>query len=296
MTSGCSIDLDDASETIRAPAGAELTMPEADRDPDEADLDRMTTTVGSTGRIELADFFIDAIFFLDDTILRAKHHPECFAHIQSAEERLAPAGTLIVTSDLVGTPGGPPAPIVVNPDSHGEYAEFPGPMLFVVGEEINVQFYLEGAPGLPGVEEATLRSSAFPLINVTAPAVPDSGVLVVSSTKPLRFAWDVPAAHSPDPVHSRDRQRVSIRLNPLSPVHWGSLYCSWPVSAGHGKVPAPLLREFRRQLGSTGPLDGNLDMVSGDFREITTPSSSYVAYTTTDFGLTFPRVLSVIFD
>jgi hypothetical protein len=87
-----------------------------------------------------------------------------------------------------------------------------------------------------------------------------------------------------------------MRLFALGPVHWGQLYCSWPLSAGQGEVPARLLKEFRGQLGGTGGLDAALDMYSGEFRELATASSSYVVFVTTDDATTLPRSTSATLE
>ena len=78
------------------------------------DHDGVRVTTGSTGRIEISDFFVGATFYTDDTILRTER---CVAHLESPDEARAPAGTLTVGSDLVGTLGGPAAPLVINPDA-----------------------------------------------------------------------------------------------------------------------------------------------------------------------------------
>ena len=87
-----------------------------------------------------------------------------------------------------------------------------------------------------------------------------------------------------------------MRLFALGPEHWGKLYCSWPTSSGRGKVPAPLLGEFRGRLGGRGAIDAVVDMYSGEFRELATPKSSYVLLVTTDDATTLPRSTSATFE
>jgi len=294
---GCSGEpaSDDDSSQASSPATSSNVAPLTGSGLDGADRDRgLTTTTGSTGSVELSDFFAGGFFYAKDSILRAHAHPECVVYIESAEKPLSAAGTLWVSSDLVGTPGGPPAPLAVTPDGNNSYGGFPDLPLFNFPDRTKIQVALAGAPEFPAVH-ATLRSPLFPIINVTAPLVPASGVLAVSSTTPLTFTWDVP----PTPRHAgiaRHPQHVSAQLFVLSPEHWGHLFCSWPVEDGHGKFPAVLLREFRRQLGGTGALDANIDTYSGEFRELATATSSYVFFTTTDFGTTLPRSTSAMFE
>jgi hypothetical protein len=295
---GCAGGVDDTPEAIGASRSSALTatIPASDCDGDEREPTRTVATSGSTGHVEIEDFFIGGVFFADDTILRAKGHPECVAHIESPDEAFAAAGMLTVSSDAVGTPGGPPAPFAINPDGRNEYFEFPDPPLFNVGEGTKVQVALAGAPGFPPIPETALRSSASGPINVTEPVVPGSGVLAVSSTAPLRFAWDVPATQPPRGDRGRHQQHVSMRLFALGPVGWGQLYCSWPTAAGRGNVPASLLGAFRGRLGGTGAVDAVVDMYSGEFRELATAKSSYVVFVTTDDATTLPRSTSATFE
>jgi hypothetical protein len=88
----------------------------------------------------------------------------------------------------------------------------------------------------------------------------------VKSTTPQKFKWDVLPAHRG--AFARHPQSVSVRFFALGPVRWGQLYCSWPLRAGHGKVPAVLLTELRSRLGGTGPLDADIDVYSGEFEEM----------------------------
>jgi hypothetical protein len=109
------------------PSALTATTPESDCDQIRREHDGTTATTGSTGRVEIGDFFVGGVFFVDDTILRAKAHPECVAHLSSPDQAFSAAGALIVSSDSVGTPAGPPAPFAINPDERNEYVEFPDP-------------------------------------------------------------------------------------------------------------------------------------------------------------------------
>jgi hypothetical protein len=295
---GCAGPVEDPSEATGTSMSSALTAATSESDCDGDGRDRANTiaTSGSTGHVEIGDFFIGGIFFADDTILRANGHPGCVAHVESPDEALAAAGTLTVSSDAVGTPGGPPAPFAINPDGRSEYFEFPDPALFNVGEGTRVQVELAGSPGFPPIPRTSLRSSAFGPINVTAPQIPGSGILAVSSTAPLKFAWDLPETRPPRAGCGRHQPNVSVRLFALGPAHWGQLYCSWPTSAGRGKVPAALLKEFRSQLGGTGAVDAVVDMYSGEFSELATTTSSYVVFVTTDDATTLPRSTSATFE
>jgi len=254
-----------------------------------------TATLGSTGHIEIEDFFVGGVFFANSTILRAKANPECVAHLWAAEQRFSNAGTMTVTSDLVGKPGGPSAPLVIYPDDHQEYYEFPDPPLFNFPDGAKVQFELTGATGFPPLRTSTLRSSIFDTITVTAPTLPESDELIVSSTKPLDFAWDAPAK-PPHPGLAGHTQQLSVRFFALGPVAWAFLYCSWPIYEGRGQLPAVLLSAVRARLGGSGTLDAVLDVYTGELREFVTAKSSYVVFATTDNAATFPRSTSVLFE
>jgi hypothetical protein len=264
--------------------------------PDDRDCPAVTATRGATGHIEISDFFIGATFFADDIILREAAHPECVAHLESPEESFSAAGTLTVSSGLVGMPGGPAAPFVMHADAgNQEYFDFPDPPLFQFLDSTKIQTELTGAPGFPPLRVTTLRSSSFDTISVTAPQLPDSGVLAISSTAPLELQWDVPVL-SRHAILGRHPQSLSVRLFVLGPERWGQLYCSWPIAQGRGTIPALLSNAFRNQLGGTGALDGNIDVYSGELREMATAGSSYVIFVTTDNATTLPRSTPIEFS
>jgi len=233
-----------------------------------SDAGSVRVTTGSTGRIEISDFFVGASFFADDTILRSER---CVAHVESPDEALAPVGTLTVSSDLVGTPGGPLAPLVINPDASNYYFEFPDPPLFNYPDGTRVQIQLSGAPGFPAIHRRSVRSSPFGLIVFDQPQVPDSGVLSIGSTGTFPLAWTVP-----DGATRAPHQSIAATLLVLSPTAWVEMSCWWPLADGHGEIPAAMLRELRARLGGTGPLDGAFNIFSGEFRELATATSSYV--------------------
>jgi hypothetical protein len=298
LPGGCAGAIEDPSEATGASMSSALTAEtsEFDCDGDGRERANVIATSGSTGHVEVGDFFIGGIFYADDTILRVNRHPECVAHIESPDEALAAAGTLTVSSDAVATPGGPPAPFAINPDGRNEYFEFPDPALFTVGEGARVHLELAGSPGFPAIPRTSLRSSAFGPINVTAPQIPASGTLAISSTAPLKFAWDLPGTPTARAGRGQHRPNVSVRLFAVGPAHWGQLYCSWPTSAGRGRVPAALLKEFRRQLGGTGAVDAVVDLFSGEFSELATTTSSYVVFVTTDDATSLPRSTAATFE
>jgi hypothetical protein len=244
---------------------------------------------GSTGRIEISDFFVGGTFYVDDTILRTD---PCVAHLENPDEPRTAAGTLTVTSDLVGTPGGPLAPLVINPDTGNDYFEFPDPPLFNYPDGTRVQIQLSGAPGFPPILHRTVRSSPFDLIAFDQPEVPASGVLPVSSAAALALDWTVPEGARRAP-----HQSIAATLLVLGPTAWGNIYCSWPLAEGHGEVPTAILREFRARLGGTGALDGAFDIFSGEFRELRTATSSYVILVGSDLPQSsIPRSTPVLFD
>jgi hypothetical protein len=256
---------------------------------DQADCDRgpTTMTTGATARLEISDFFIGGVFFENDTILRAKAHPECVAHIESAGKPFSAAGILTVR--------GAAATFEVHPDpATQEYFEFPDPPLFNFPGAAKIQVALSGAPGFSPIEPMILRSPALGTIEVSAPTIPvDGSQITVSSAAPFKFRWAVPDTSAGTSLR---KQQVSARLFALGPERWAQLYCSWPIEGGHGRFPLVLLRAIREQLGETGALDAVIDIYAGELREVTTPRSSYVVFVTTDNATTFPRSTPVIFD
>jgi hypothetical protein len=254
-----------------------------------SDDDRVRVTTGSTGRIEISDFFVGATFYADDTILRTER---CVAHLEGPDEARAPAGTLTVGSDLVGTPGGPPPPVVINPDASNDYFEFPDPPLFNYPDGTRVQIHLSGAPGFPAIQHRNVRSSPFDVIAFAQPQVPASGVLSIASTAPFALEWA-----APDGARRAPQQSIAASLFVVGPGAWGHVYCSWPLADGHGEIPAVLLQELRTRLDGAGALDGALDIFSGEFRELTTATSSYVILVGSDLPQTsIPRSTPVRFE
>jgi hypothetical protein len=299
---GCSIEAASIGDTVddhqllasRTDSLAAASPVSGERD-DQNRRQATTTTIGPTGSIEVSDFFVGAVFFADEIILRANANPECVAHIGAAEKPFAPAGALTVSSELVGTPGGPPAALVINPDAVNQYFEFPDPPLFHFPDGAKTQVKLDGTLGFPAIPRTTLRAPIFGLVTVTAPVQPDTGTLTVQSRAPLRFAWDVPPSQGENRGFAH-RQSVSVRLFALGPVRWGQLYCTWPILAGRGQVPALLMGEMQGQLGGVGALDGVLDLYEGEFKELTPANASYVVFATTDTVTTFPRGTPILFE
>ena len=82
------------------------------------------------------------------------------------------------------------------------------------------------------------------------------------------------------------RSRASRPLCSCSARSLGHLYCSWPLVEGRGEIPALMLGEFRARLGGAGALDGALDIFSGEFRELSTATSSYVILAGSDLPQT----------
>jgi hypothetical protein len=295
---GCSIEPLPPGDQTEPSVSAALSIQEASArtpacDGDDHRRPATTTTLGSTGRIEVAADFIGGVFYAEDTILRATAAPNCVVHIESAAKAFSPAGALVVSSDLVGPDGAPPVSYVVNPDPSNEYFEFPDPLLYNFPDGTKVHVQLAGTPVFPAILDTTLRSPVFGTIGVTVPTPPSTGVLTIPSTAALNIVWAVPAGGG---LGHRQHQQVSVRLFVLSPVRWAQLYCTWPLVAGHGAVPAVLLRELRAQLGGAGPLDAAVDLYAGEFREVATAASSYVLFATTPEATSFPRSTSATFE
>ena len=69
------------------------------------------------------------------------------------------------------------------------------------------------------------------------------------------------------------------------------------MAEGHGEIPAAMLGEFRARLGGAGALDGALDIFSGEVRELTMATSSYVILVGSDLPQTsISRSTSVLFE
>ena len=259
---------------------------------DSGDSGPLSTLVrGSTGIIFLNYDSVGAEFYDDDAILRAKAAPECVGHERSGTKPTSNAGSLIVTSDAVGTPTGLPGPVTIDAGSsdvgNGYFYQAPVGQYFYLGdavvlndagvevitdvapESIQVQVQATGmAPSFPPTPVTTLRTFTFDEVTVTQPTEPAGGAdLIVPSTAPFIVNWDVP-----DPARV---PRIVMWMELGGQGRSGNIFCSWESSKGQGVVPAALLTDMRQLIGGAAPLTGYLSVFTGDGKEVAQGTSSY---------------------
>lgn len=234
-----------------------------------------TVTLSSAGRIQV---FQDAIFgeFLEDqTIVRASNAPECVAHIGSKGKLFAKAGTLTVGGQIVNSDGGPTQAIAVQPgpfvDDTGytyEYFAFlDGINIFPPDDSLTLQVQTGGTATVGAMPVQTLRPPPAAQVTVTAPAVPDGGVLNIPSTLPFNVTWTAPDAGAD--------LRVFIGILELDSVQKrANIYCGYPLSAGKATVPANFLGEVRARLGVAS--QGKIHIWVGGQKEAVVGSDSFV--------------------
>lgn len=267
---------DSSTDPPQADAGA-------DANESDADSDEVTATMGSTGTVTIYDFAAIGEFYEDNLVVRSTLAPDCVMHIRSVTKPPSAAGTMTVSSDLVGEEGGPSAPLVVEPDEHNAYAGFldDDDLFFPASGGTKVQLDLTGSVSMPPIPVTTLHAPLFETVTVTNPLTPDDGTLHVPTNKDLTIAWTVADAGTTP-------QRVSLAAYMVQSVNReGQLRCSWPLAQGTATVPAAVLAEFRTRLGGTGAALGRIEVFAGESKEITEDGASYVVVVTrmdsTDF-------------
>ena len=258
----------------------------------------ITTTVGPSGVVQVTSTAVVGDFYEATTIIRSSRAPDCVATIHSDGQALSDAGTLSLSSELVGTDAGLPTPIVIPRDTRGEYfAEFapfsdtPNPYDF--HDSVEVQLSASGAPGLPAFTVERLQSPAYDTIHVTAPVVPESGELTLSSGTPVVASWQPPV------LDACVSQRVWLYLFAIvGQGKVGSISCHYPLSAGAGQIPAELLTALSDGIDNPGVAPGAITLLVGDVTEVTTDGASYTIVVSDDdpdgdgIGITADGVLS----
>ncbi len=276
----------------------------------DAGASEVTAVVGQTGVIQIAADSVGAYFSEDDTIVRAVAAPECVAYLRSVTKPHSAAGTLTVTSDRVGQPGGPLEPLVMEPssapDAHNAYSGYPGPLetwrddAGIPNYEVQTPFFpqypdprastrvqlaLSGSVVFPALAVTTLRSSPAD-IEVTEPSFSVEEVAAelaglqplvhgLSRAEPLVVGWELLGSEPEAVVLWVSDLSVEATAGGL-PVT-AELYCRWPAAARRGVVPASLLGAIHARLG-TGPANGNMTLVLGDGNEVATAGASYFMY------------------
>jgi hypothetical protein len=228
---------------------------------------KITSSSGSTGDVHVFNDYVTAAFHEDDTILRSDAAPDCLVHVRSETKPFSPAGTLTIGGPIVGSDGGTASIIEVTPDAVGYY-EYVG-SVFPATDDLLLQIEASSTVTFPAMSVQSLRLPPANPIVVTKPALPDSGNLAISSTEPLEIAWTVPSGAKPD-------LRVGVRFNEINGEgsKLATLYCSFPLSAGAGHVPADLLSAIKNQVGTTGT--GLVEVHVGSQKEFSSKGASYV--------------------
>jgi hypothetical protein len=174
---------------------------------------------------------------------------------------------LTIGGPVVGSEGGPASIIEVTPDVTGYY-DYAG-AVFPATDELLLQIEASSTATFPSMSVQSLPLPPVDPFVVTKPALPESGVLAIPSTKPLEIAWTVPSGANAD-------LRVGVRLNEMNGEgsKHATLYCSFPLPEGAGKVPAELLSEIENQVGANGR--GLVEVHAGSQKEFTSKGASYI--------------------
>jgi hypothetical protein len=227
----------------------------------------VTSSFGPTGQIDVFNDGIFAYFWEDETILRASDSTECVAHFRSETKPLSPAGTVTIGGDIVNWSGGAQAPMVLTPSDGFNAYEYYDSLVFPTDDEFApVQVEKTSTTVFPAIAVRDFQPPPSGQVTVTAPVKPASGDLIVPSGQDLTVAWTVPAKTTGLQLRFRYGEIV---VN----GKWAHLFCTFPLAAGTGRVPASLLSAIRTRLGAAA--NGSIRVYAGGAAEIAVGNASY---------------------
>lgn len=237
----------------------------------------ITSALGPTGIFELTPTNVFGRFYEDGTIVRMPAHPQCVIHVHTKTKVASLAGgPIVVGGPVVGTEGGPAAPInlTADPLKANQYIDTVGPV-FGDSAEYQVQIQGNGSPTFPPLTAQLLRP--FPIAavtTVTKPVKAATGQTEVLSTQSLDVAWTPPAGAQAD-------HRLIVALGNLSKAESpqrAELRCGYPLSAGQANIPKELLTELRSRItpaNANNPM-GSMRIWAGGQAEVSAAGQSYV--------------------
>lgn len=234
----------------------------------------MTATLGSTGDIFVGNDIVTASFFEDDTILHWSNAPSCVAFVRGGSKPPSQAGTIKVAGDVVGKDGGPDSEVEVAYDPSMGYFAFVTAYPPVDTYTASVQ--ITAAQGFAPMPAEVFRPSRETPIVITSPSAPDADVLApIPSTAPYTIAWTAPTGG----FVNEQVISVSIFASGSSALTAKNthLYCTFPLSAGTGTIPANVLTELRTRAGASAgtAVDAKMHIHSGGAKEVKVPTGSY---------------------
>lgn len=230
----------------------------------------LTSAVGATGQIYIANDVVIGEFFEDDVILRWSNAPNCVVYVRGLTKPQSNAGTLTVGGQIVGTDGGTDA--VINVEFDPSMGYFYPATVFAPVDTHTLTVEVAGAGGLAALPVQTMRPPREAPVNVTAPAVPDAGAsLNIPSTAPLAFTWTPPVGGFVN--EQKMAVRLQTQLTSAANSKLTKLYCAFPLSAGTATIPANVLAELKTRAGGTA--DAVLHAFAGSAKEVTTATGSY---------------------
>lgn len=280
---------DEASEISPSPADAspdgagdaavsavDASPPDAHA-PADAEPPKITASLGATARILVTDEAVLAFFKEDDVIVRAADAPDCVAHVSSASKPSSNGGEI-----TVGRPsdGGVPGPLVVTPASTELGWDYFAPeAAFPADQSVLVQVETAGTPAvpvsIPPMAVQTLRSPPAGTVTMTKPSAPPAvgTELVIPSSQDYELTWTVPAA----PGDLRLFVNV-VEIGSEQSRKEATIFCSYPLSQGSGKIPTSLLTEIHGRIAGTPK--GNMFVGVGSHKEVALPEVSFIVQAT----------------
>lgn len=209
----------------------------------------LTRTVGPTGTVLIEEYYVNARFYAEDTIVRDSAVPECFATIHAADSFSVDAGTITLGGEIVGQAGGiaEESSIAYDPEA-GEYF-FMGDEtgIYPLGAGHSLTCALSGTTGFPALAEQELPTPIVTDLTFTAPLLGAERTLSLRTDTDFEFSWTPPsdaAGHS-----------VTLAFTEFANEANGAtvaMYCNYPASAGSGRISSALLAAVREAGGNAG--------------------------------------------
>jgi hypothetical protein len=276
----------DGGQDTGTDTGADTARPDAGGDADAGAT--VTSTIGATGSIEIFNDAVIAVFREDDEIVRFSNVADCVLHVFSFSKPQSSGGQVTVAGDIVGSDGGTPTPIVLDPtfiEPTGWDYFMPGDV-FPSAPQLAIQVSTAGTPSFAALPLQALRTPPAGTVVMTSPVRPDAGALALSVTQALPVTWTPPAGNQAD---QRLWVVIQVSGNPKS----GELRCSFPLPQGNASIPANVFAETKKRIPTlTGPPIGLMQVFAGGYKEVVTASASFIIEVSRGdtTGLTQPAV------
>lgn len=245
---------------------------------------RIKEHIGTAGSFLITSSLAFGLVKEGETILRLPSAPKCLLQLGSASSPLAFGGTLAISGDAVGQPGGLAAPLTITPSESDPFyvgVVDEGSALYARATGQRVKISLQGAGSVSKMPLTVLRSPRFAdEVRVTSPTPTETGEIVANAADGLTLTWNVPSG----PL--RKQKLIATLFSFASESMIGELRCGFDLAAGTASVPAQLMTALKNRLGD-GPAYGFIHVRTGDFKIVRVGKAAYTVEVAHDDGATF---------